>query len=195
MLEKAAALKRFEYSLLGKELKTQTGVAKDQYKFFKNQVNNFIDKKEEHEDKKEEDKREEDERKTVKNFDAILKDIKNNGKASKLLIIRTRGNIVSLRPLIIKLINARKTVLEKNYGFDIFLIILIIKKHETLTTIPPIHVYVNRINNRLLFKIKDGYKLELQTPATMLHQKINRQNKKRRKRTKSWSSWSSFSPM
>ena len=29
------------------------------------------------------------------------------------------------------------------------------KKHETLTTIPPIHVYINRINNRLVFKIKD----------------------------------------
>ena len=43
----------------------------------------------------------------------------------------------------------------------------IIKKHETLTTIPPIHVYINRINNRLVFKIKDGYKLELQTPETM----------------------------
>ena len=43
----------------------------------------------------------------------------------------------------------------------------IIKKHETLTTIPPIHVYINRINNRLLFKIKDGYKLELQMPETM----------------------------
>ena len=43
----------------------------------------------------------------------------------------------------------------------------IIKKHETLTTIPPIHVYINRINNRLLFKINDGYKLELQTPGTM----------------------------
>ena len=39
----------------------------------------------------------------------------------------------------------------------------IIKKHETLTTIPPIHVYINGINNRLVFKIKDGYKLELQT--------------------------------
>ena len=37
----------------------------------------------------------------------------------------------------------------------------IIKKHETLTAIPPIHVYINRINNRLVFKIKDGYKLEL----------------------------------
>ena len=37
----------------------------------------------------------------------------------------------------------------------------IIKKHETLATIPPIHVYTNRTNNRLVFKIKDGYKLEL----------------------------------
>ena len=43
----------------------------------------------------------------------------------------------------------------------------IIKKHETLTKIPPIHVYINRINNRLVFKIKDAYKLELQTPETM----------------------------
>ena len=43
----------------------------------------------------------------------------------------------------------------------------IIKKHETLTTIPPIHVIINRINNRLVFKIKNGYKLELQTPEAM----------------------------
>ena len=43
----------------------------------------------------------------------------------------------------------------------------IIKKHETLTTVPPIHVYINRINNRLVFKIKDGYKLELQTLETI----------------------------
>ena len=35
------------------------------------------------------------------------------------------------------------------------------------TTIPPIHVFINRINNKLVFKIKDGYKLELQTPETM----------------------------
>ena len=39
--------------------------------------------------------------------------------------------------------------------------------HETLTKIPPIHVYINRINNRLVFKIKDGYELELETPETM----------------------------
>ena len=31
----------------------------------------------------------------------------------------------------------------------------IIKKHEILATVPPIHVYINRINNRLVFKIKD----------------------------------------
>ena len=31
----------------------------------------------------------------------------------------------------------------------------IIKKHETLTAIPPIHVYINRNNNRLVFKIKE----------------------------------------
>ena len=30
----------------------------------------------------------------------------------------------------------------------------IIKKHETLTTIAPIHVYINRINNRLVFQQK-----------------------------------------
>ena len=43
----------------------------------------------------------------------------------------------------------------------------IIKKHETLTIIPLIHVYISRINNRLVFKIKEGYKLELQTPKTI----------------------------
>ena len=43
----------------------------------------------------------------------------------------------------------------------------IIKKYDTLTAIPPIYVYINRINNRLVFKIKDGYRLELQTPETI----------------------------
>ena len=43
----------------------------------------------------------------------------------------------------------------------------IIKKHGTLPTIPPIYVYINRINNTLVFKVKDGYEVELQTPETM----------------------------
>ena len=43
----------------------------------------------------------------------------------------------------------------------------IIKKHETLTENPPIQIYVNKIKNRIVFKIKTGYKLELLTPETM----------------------------
>ena len=39
--------------------------------------------------------------------------------------------------------------------------------HETLNTIPPFHVYINTIDNRLVFKIKDGYRIELQTPETI----------------------------
>ena len=42
-----------------------------------------------------------------------------------------------------------------------------IKNHETLTAIPPIHIYINRIIIRLVFNIKVGYKLESQTPETM----------------------------
>ena len=43
----------------------------------------------------------------------------------------------------------------------------IIKKHETLTDNPPIKIYSNKIKNRIVFKIKNGYKLELLTPETM----------------------------
>ena len=37
----------------------------------------------------------------------------------------------------------------------------IIKKHETIGENAPILIYANTINNRLVFKIKSGYKLEL----------------------------------
>ena len=43
-----------------------------------------------------------------------------------------------------------------------------------------IHIYINKIN-RLVFKIKDGYKLELQTPETI---KIFRSTKKLTDKTK-----------
>ena len=43
----------------------------------------------------------------------------------------------------------------------------IIKKHETLTENPSIQIYPNKIENRIVFKIKTGYKLELLTPETM----------------------------
>ena len=40
----------------------------------------------------------------------------------------------------------------------------IIKKHETLTEN---QIYPNKIKNRIILKIKNGYKLELLTPETM----------------------------
>ena len=43
----------------------------------------------------------------------------------------------------------------------------IIKKHETLTETPPVQIYLNKIKNRIVFKRKTGYKLELLTPETM----------------------------
>ena len=43
----------------------------------------------------------------------------------------------------------------------------IIKKHEALTENPSIQVYSNKTKNRIVFKIKTGYKLELLTPETM----------------------------
>ena len=43
----------------------------------------------------------------------------------------------------------------------------IIKKHETITDTAPILTYVNNITNRIVFKIKTGYKLELLSKETM----------------------------
>ena len=43
----------------------------------------------------------------------------------------------------------------------------IIKKHETLTENPPVEIYPNKIKNRIVFKIKTGYRLELLSPETM----------------------------
>ena len=55
------------------------------------------------------------------------------------------------------------------------------KKYEALATNPPIHIYISRINNRLVLKI-DGYKLELQTPETMkLFASTKRINKEQKK--------------
>ena len=42
-----------------------------------------------------------------------------------------------------------------------------IKKHEAITDNPSIRIYINKIVNRITFKIKTGYYLELLTPGTM----------------------------
>ena len=43
----------------------------------------------------------------------------------------------------------------------------IIKKHETIGENAPILIYANTINNRIVFKIKSGHKLELLSKETM----------------------------
>ena len=42
-----------------------------------------------------------------------------------------------------------------------------IKKHETIADNPPVQIYVNKIKNRIVFKIKTSYKLEFLTEETM----------------------------
>ena len=41
------------------------------------------------------------------------------------------------------------------------------KKHKTFTDNSPVKIYVNKIENRVTFKIKTGCYLELLTPETM----------------------------
>ena len=43
----------------------------------------------------------------------------------------------------------------------------VIKKHETVGETAPILIYANTINNRIVFKIKTGYKLKLLSKETM----------------------------
>ena len=40
-------------------------------------------------------------------------------------------------------------------------------KHKTSTIVSPIQAYINGISQRLVFQIKNWYKLALQTPETM----------------------------
>ena len=44
----------------------------------------------------------------------------------------------------------------------------ILNKQETLSSNPPIHIYISRINSRVVFKIKDGYMLAGFYPSTFL---------------------------
>ena len=52
--------------------------------------------------------------------------------------------------------------------YQIFSIILsILKKHGEDIDKPSVQIYVHKIENRITFKIKTGYSLELLTPETM----------------------------
>ena len=43
----------------------------------------------------------------------------------------------------------------------------IIKKHDSIADVSPVLIYVNEINNKIVFKIKSGYKLELLSKETI----------------------------
>ena len=43
----------------------------------------------------------------------------------------------------------------------------ILKKHGENADDPPVQIYVNKIENRVTFTLKDGYSLELLTSETM----------------------------
>ena len=43
----------------------------------------------------------------------------------------------------------------------------IIKTHQTVTDNPPIRIYINKIENKIAFKIKSGYYLEVLTLEMM----------------------------
>ena len=59
------------------------------------------------------------------------------------------------------------------------------KKHGERTDNPSIKLYVNKMENRVTFKIKTGYQLELLTPETMkllgsTEKKISKKKKKKK---------------
>ena len=53
--------------------------------------------------------------------------------------------------------------------FQTFKIIFntLLKKHETIADNHPVQIYTNKIKNRIVFKIKAGYKLKLLSPETI----------------------------
>ena len=61
-----------------------------------------------------------------------------------------------------KLPDGSYSVSDIQYYFE-----YVFKKHEENTNNPSIRIYVNKIENRIIFKIKTGYYLELLTPETM----------------------------
>ena len=67
-----------------------------------------------------------------------------------------------------ELLDRLYSVFDIQYLNSIFFILNIsLKNHETLTDNPPIRIYVNKIENRITFKIKTGYYLKLLTTETV----------------------------
>ena len=87
---------------------------------------------------------------------ALVKNIKSEYKNNKFKISAPTSNETFDLP------DGSYSISDIQYYFE-----FIIKKHETSTENPAIQNYPNKIKNRIVFKIKTGYKLELLTPETM----------------------------
>ena len=60
------------------------------------------------------------------------------------------------------LLNGSYSISDIRYYFE-----FIIKKHKTLTENPLIQIHPNKIKNRIIFKLKIGYNLELLIPEKL----------------------------
>ena len=54
----------------------------------------------------------------TKNFNSMLKDMKNDKKVTELISVKSRSENISLYTVMTKFINIKATVLQKDYGFD-----------------------------------------------------------------------------
>ena len=91
-----------------------------------------------------------------------LKDHSKNMALANVSIYYTQKNIKFAYNNKFDLPNGSYSILDIQDYFE-----FIIKKHETLTENPPVQIYPNKIKNRIVFKIKTGYKLELLSLETM----------------------------
>ena len=88
----------------------------------------------------------------MKKFDAILKDIKNNGRNTIPIRVKSLDKGTNLNPLIIKLLNPGKMFLKKNCGLDeVFNIFNEIDNnhHELCKYNPRTSNMINRNNEKL----------------------------------------------
>ena len=93
-----------------------TDITKSQYKFLKGQKNKVIDNKREDIDIREENKS--GESNITKEFNAILKDIKNDIKTTKSIIVKSCGNNINLYPLINPWYGGVKTAFQPQRYID-----------------------------------------------------------------------------
>ena len=85
-------------------------------------------------------------------MDTIFMNSKNSKSSKSHFLVLKLTNKLDLR--------IGEKVIQDNFEY-------ILEKHEEDIDKPPVQTYVNKIENRIAFKIQKGYSLELLTPETM----------------------------